>query len=258
MTTGAITPHIDVAQLVLYAFWIFFAALVFYLRREDKREGYPLESSRTARSGGRVRVIGFPVPPPPKTFRLPDGSTVQAPGPDRGAGAMALRALGPGASTPAEPVGDPMRAGAGPGAYPKRADVPDLTLDGQPRIVPMRGAAGFAVATPGTDPRGMAVHGADGARGGTVRDLWIDLSEPQVRYLELDVQGQSVLLPMALARIDASRRTVNVASVLGRHFAGVPRTARPDRITRLEEEQVCAYYAAGTLYAEPGRAEPWL
>ncbi len=41
---GAITGYIDVAQVVLYAFWIFFAGLVFYLRREDRREGYPLES----------------------------------------------------------------------------------------------------------------------------------------------------------------------------------------------------------------------
>jgi len=32
--TGAITGYIDVAQLTLYAFWIFFAGLVFYLRRE--------------------------------------------------------------------------------------------------------------------------------------------------------------------------------------------------------------------------------
>ena len=46
MPTGAITGYIDVAQLVLYAFWIFFAGLIFYLRREDKREGYPLVFER--------------------------------------------------------------------------------------------------------------------------------------------------------------------------------------------------------------------
>ncbi len=33
---GAITSYIDVAQVVLYAFWIFFAGLIFYLRREDR------------------------------------------------------------------------------------------------------------------------------------------------------------------------------------------------------------------------------
>ena len=52
METGAITSYIDVAQVALYAFWAFFALLILYLRREDKREGYPLESGRTTRSGG--------------------------------------------------------------------------------------------------------------------------------------------------------------------------------------------------------------
>ena len=50
MIRGAVTGYIDVAQLVLYAFWIFFVGLIFYLRREDKREGYPLESD--GRAGG--------------------------------------------------------------------------------------------------------------------------------------------------------------------------------------------------------------
>ena len=49
MQTGAITSHIDVAQVALYAFWIFFAGLIFYLRSEDKREGYPLQSDRSDR-----------------------------------------------------------------------------------------------------------------------------------------------------------------------------------------------------------------
>ena len=44
MEIGAITSNIDVAQVVLYVFWIFFAGLIFYLRQEDRREGYPLEA----------------------------------------------------------------------------------------------------------------------------------------------------------------------------------------------------------------------
>ena len=75
MGTGAITSYIDVAQLALYAFWIFFAGLIVYLRREDKREGYPLESDR---SGGRIKVQGFPAVPAPKTFTLHEGGTVKA------------------------------------------------------------------------------------------------------------------------------------------------------------------------------------
>ena len=43
---GQITQNIDVAQVVLYTFWAFFAYLIFWLRREDKREGYPLEFER--------------------------------------------------------------------------------------------------------------------------------------------------------------------------------------------------------------------
>lgn len=58
-----ITQYIDFAQLALYAFWVFFAGLIYYLRREDKREGYPLESRRK-----RVRVQGWPPMPSEKFF----------------------------------------------------------------------------------------------------------------------------------------------------------------------------------------------
>ena len=71
METGAITSYIDVAQLVLYAFWIFFAGLIYYLHQEDKREGYPLLSDRS----DHVKVQGFPPIPSPKTFTLRDGIT---------------------------------------------------------------------------------------------------------------------------------------------------------------------------------------
>ena len=75
MESGSITPYIDVAQLVLYAFWIFFAGLIYYLHRENKREGYPLESDRSA----HIKVQGWPAVPAPKTYRLADGETVQVP-----------------------------------------------------------------------------------------------------------------------------------------------------------------------------------
>ncbi len=57
-----ITSYIDFAQLSLYAFWLFFAGLIYYLRREDKREGYPLESRR------KIKVQGWPAVPPEKYF----------------------------------------------------------------------------------------------------------------------------------------------------------------------------------------------
>ena len=34
----------DVAQLLLYVFWIFFFGLVLYLHRESKREGFVSEA----------------------------------------------------------------------------------------------------------------------------------------------------------------------------------------------------------------------
>jgi len=72
MPTGAITSYIDVAQLVLYAFWIFFAGLIYYLLRENKREGYPLVSDRSERAP-RVMVQGWPEMPEPKTYKLAHG-----------------------------------------------------------------------------------------------------------------------------------------------------------------------------------------
>ena len=253
--TGAITQYIDVAQLVLYAFWIFFAGLIFYLHRENKREGYPLESD----SGGRVIVQGFPAVPTPKSYLLRSGQIVQAPHPERDDrrvpnGVPMDRYPG----SALVPNGNPMLAGIGPGSYAMRPDTPDLTHEDQPRIVPLRIAPTLGVDLSDTDPRGLPVVGADGLVGGTVVELWVDRSENLFRYLEVGLAGgtgaRSVLLPMGFARI--KNRLVQVDSILGAHFASVPPTRSPDQITMLEEERVMAYYGAGTLYATPARSEP--
>jgi photosynthetic reaction center H subunit len=60
------TQYIDVTQMVLYAFWVGFFGLMLYLRREDKREGYPLVTKDPA-----VRTEGFPGYPGPKEFIPP-------------------------------------------------------------------------------------------------------------------------------------------------------------------------------------------
>ena len=73
METGAITSYVDVAQLVLYAFWIFFAGIIYYLARENRREGYPLETWSGQSAEGWIGV------PEPKTYRLASGEEVQAP-----------------------------------------------------------------------------------------------------------------------------------------------------------------------------------
>ncbi len=254
MQTGAITQYIDVAQLALYAFWVFFAGLIYYLHQEDKREGYPLESDRS----DRVKVQGFPPMPEPKTFLLRNGSTVSVPNDKRDTRVVNGTPSGNWLGAPLEPNGNPMLAGVGPGSYAERADVPDLTFEDTPRIVPLRADPAFGVAAQDSDPRGKPVFGADGQQGGTVRDVWVDRAEMLFRYLEVSVPvaggSRNVLLPVNFSRINS--RSVNVDSILGAHFANVPTTRNPDLVTLLEEDKVVAYYGAGTLYATAGRQEP--
>ena len=257
MQTGAITPYIDVAQLVLYAFWIFFAGLLYYLHRENKREGYPLESDRSLRAP-RVKVQGWPPIPKDKTYLLRDGRSVVTPRVELPEGPLRARPIGPWPGAPLVPDGDPMTAGVGPGSYTQRPDIPDRTVDGLPRLVPLRAASVLSVASKDGDPRGLPVHGADGAKAGTVRDLWVDQAEMLFRYLEVEVDGAGrlVLLPINFASI--GDRRVRVRSLLASQFAGVPTLRDPGVVTMLEEERIVAYYGAGTLYATAQRQEPLL
>ena len=155
-----------------------------------------------------------------------------------------------------------MLDGVGPASYAMRADVPELTVHGFPSIVPLRVAADTSIDPEDPDPRGMAVFGADGIRAGTVEDLWIDRTEPQIRYLEVEVSAagsaKRVLLPGTMAAIDGKRRTVTVNAILARQFADVPGTASATQVTKLEEDKITGYYAGGLLYATPARAEPLL
>lgn len=263
---GNITSYIDVAQVVLYVFWVFFAGLIFYLRREDRREGYPLlsEPTNTSKNPGLIWI------PPPKVFRLPHGGTATAPNGrvDNRAHKSAKVAPWPGA--PYAPVGDPMLAAVGPGSYAERADTPDQMHHGGPRLMPMRLAAEFHIAEGEPDPRGMPVIGADRRVGGVVRDVWVDRMEMILRYIEVELPaapaaadgqpaaGGTVLLPMTFARINRRRRQVDVSAIKAHHFASVPRLANPSQVTLLEEDKICAFYGAGTLYADPSRTEPLL
>lgn len=246
------TSYIDSAQVVLYAFWIFFFGLILYLRREDKREGYPLDSDRQ-----RVKVQGFPSVPKPKRFKLPHGGgVVSAPAGETPTKPENARPIAPWPGAPLEPVGDPMVAGVGPGSWNTRADHPDLTLEGEVKIVPLRVAADFSLAAEDVDPRTMPAVGGDGEIGGTISDVWVDRSEPQIRYLEVDAGGRRVLVPIGFAKIHGDH--VRVRSIRGDQFARVPTTKDPDQVTLLEEDQISAYYGAGTLYAMEERAEPLL
>ncbi len=248
MGTGAITSYVDVAQLVLYAFWAFFAGLVYYLIRENHRDGFPLDAERG-------RIDGWPFVKEAKGYALEDGSVAYPYGKPTPMPADA-QPLHRTAGGPIVPTGNPLTAGVGPVAWNARADVVDRDHHGDPKILPLRNAPALAVSDKDPDPRGMAVTAADGNVAGTVKDLWIDAPEMLFRYLEVDVGGRTVLVPMTFAKVGWNG--VKVEALLAEQFAGVPPTKAPDQITRLEEEKITAYFGAGLLYAEPSRQEPLL
>ena len=265
MPTGAITGYIDVAQVVLYAFWIFFACLIIYLRREDKREGYPLESDRNVRSE-RVKIIGWPNPPKPKTYVLPlDQGKRQAPHPETYSGDIpGTTKAAPWDGAPLIPTGDPMRDGVGPASYPLRDDLPDLTVHGTPKVVPLRVATDFYVEANDPDPRGMQVIAADGEVAGTVTDVWVDRSEHRILFFEVALGTESSehesannpLLPYGYASVKFGRGEIRVVSITADQFQHVPRTASADQVTRLEEDKITAYFSSGHLYGNEKRQEP--
>jgi len=250
MGTGAITSYFDVAQLVLYMFWIFFAGVIYYLVRENRREGYPLETHRGTSHEGWIPM------PEPKTYVMENGQTFTAPReqPSPQTYSAERTSLNEGGSI--EPVGNPLLAGVGAGAWAARADVADLDHHGVPNIRPLSLAEGCAVSENDPDPRGMTVLDADAEPVGTVRDLWLDVPEMVFRYLEVELSGGSrrALVPMTFCRITDG--AVTVSALLASQWADVPATRASDQITLLEEERICAYFGAGLLYATPQRAEP--
>ena len=250
--------EIDVAEVLFTLFWLFFIGLVFYLRREDKREGYPLESDRS----DHITVQGFPGIPEPKTFALAHGGTQTAPRKHLAAGPIAAIPAAPHLGAPLVPTGNPMLDGIGPASWANRSDTPDLTVGGAPRVVPLRSAPGFSVDHRDADPRGMPVIAADGVAAGTVSDLWVDLAEPQILYLEIALPesagGSHRVMPFGFANIDKRRNQIRVHAIHSHQFAQAPQLKEADRITLLEEDKVAAYFAGGLLYADASRQEPLL
>lgn len=253
--TGTFFGQVDLASVSLWLFWIFFALLIFYLQRENMREGYPLEDDDGKPSANQGM---FPVPGD-KTFRLPHGRgervVPSGQSPERADLPLAKTAAGNG--FPFAPTGDPMIDGVGPASWAPRRDVPELDGSGHPKIVPMSATEHFHVSA-GRDPRGMPVVSGDGQVVGTVSDMWIDEPEQLVRFLEYDLNaefgGGKRLVPMTMSRIWAGK--VRVRSLYAHQFAGVPQHASPRQVTLLEEDKIAGYYGGGTLYASEARMEP--
>ena len=89
-------------------------------------------------------------------------------------------------------------------------------------------------------------------------EIWIDRSETVARYLEIALTpafgGRTVLAPMTM--VDVQDGLVVVESIIAAQFGYVPGIKSPNEISALEEDQITAYYAAGTLFATPARSEP--
>ena len=261
MQAGAITGYFDVAQIALYAFWIFFAGVVLYCHRESKRDGgFPMVPDRGDRRRGRDNIQGFPPMPPPGARLLTHGAP-KVPAPER---EIAALPTGNWPGAPLQPTGNPMLDGVGPASYAMRVDHPELCFDDHgPKIVPLRAATDFFLATEDPDPRGMPVVGADNRVAGKIVDVWIDRSEVLARYLEAEVTVDGVtsraLIPTALITVRTGNRPeVRVRSITAAQFAGVPPLRDPNNVTLLEEDKIMGYYGGGKLYAKPSRLGPLL
>ena len=252
MGIGAFTSYFDVAQLVLWMFWIFFAGLVYYLVRENHREGYPMDADRGV-------ITGWPLPRGPKVFRMPDGHEYVVPKPESLPPSLNAAPAHGWNGAPLEPTGNPLLAGVGPGSWTPRLDTVELNYEGKPKVVPVRNEPDYRVAPGDVDPRGLPVLGADGQSAGTVKDLWIDISEVLFRYLEVEVAtaggARHVLVPLNFCRITKADG-IRVHALYAHQFADIPGTKSPDTVTTLEEEKICAYFGAGLLYADDRRADP--
>lgn len=246
----------DAAELTFWAFTLFFLGLLVYLRREDRREGYPLEDEVTGRVDTPAGVLANAGP---KHFLLPFGrGTVSTPTKGREpvdvAGTRTFRSPG----APYHPTGNPLTSKLGPAAYAERADVPDLDAEGRNRVVPIGLTTHIAVDYRDTDPRGLTVIGADGAVAGTVTDIWVDRAEHQIRFLEIDTGTNRVLAPMGMAKVRGRAGQVVVDAINAADFAAAPVPKTAGQISFLEEEKIYGYFGGGYLYANAARQEPIL
>lgn len=237
----------DLASLAIWAFWLFLAVLIYYVQTENMREGYPLEleDGSTAPNQGP-----FPVPAP-KTFVLPHGKgTVTVPSAENEAAHrrqdLALERTAVSEGFPHAPTGDGLTDGVGPASWAPRRDEPEIDAHGHVKVQPMSKVDGFIVSA-GRDPRGLPVQAGDLEVVGRVSDLWVDVPEQLVRYLEITLNsGAKRLVPMPLARIWADR--VRVMALPSTRFDDIPALQSQTFVTKLEEDKISAFVAGGALF----------
>jgi photosynthetic reaction center H subunit len=246
--------QIDIALISVLLFTGFFIALVLWLNRESKLEGYPLVPDVGE------RILGQPEPSGSKLFNLGGGESVLVSGGRPDTRALALKPMAKHPGTAYLPTGHPMADGVGPASYAERADKPDSMISGANRIVPLRVAKDFSLATEDPNPIGMQVLGGNGKVAGTVREVWVDRAEYLMRYMEVEVPlatgSRTVMLPTNFTVVDMDTNQIVVRSIFAEHFANVPGLKDPDQVTLLEEDKIMGYYGGGTLYATRSRSEP--
>ena len=269
MNAAYIVGTFDVAELAFLLFLGFFVALVFYLNRESRREGYPLEDEET----GRIHP-GSLFDGDKKRFALPNGRGTYVPEDVARdnvnvAGVQAFRAAG----APWVPTGNAMKDGMGPAAFANRAKYPDLTFDGRPRIVPIAQSHELIVSPQDPQLIGYPVVAADKQTAGRVTDIWVDQAEHLIRYLEIETtSGRKVLAPMMVAVVHGNSllgkvlpttnhdeaKYVEIDAITAAQFEDVPALDTAGVITRYEEDRIQAYFGGGYMYATPERSEAWI
>jgi photosynthetic reaction center H subunit len=255
MNEAIIVGRLDVAELVFYAFVLFFIALVFYLRREDRQEGYPLEHLVTGQVDSALGPLSSTYR---KRFRLPfDRGYATTPTKGREPVEFAARRFERYPGAPYVPTGNPLLDGVGPAAFADRAKWPDLDFEGNLRIVPIGTDPHFTIA--GRDPKliGMTMTSADHKPVGKIVDVWIDRSDRMIRYVDVALaSGRTVTVPMGFVTVKARKGIVHCDSLGAGLFEAVPALAKAGEITRYEEERLMGYFGGGYLYGLPGREEP--
>ena len=244
-----VTQHIDLPQLAFWLFFLAFVAICWFLRKNDKREGYPLVASPFV--GGAM--LGAPDPGTPLTYVLNEGGTTSTPHdyPQAPAAVLPLYRFD---GTPFRPTAELLGTSLGPGAWVMRKDEPMLTEGGELLLQPLRLCHEWSVSRGEANPRGMAVFDCRWRPVGIVADVWIDRGIRIIRHLEVELReqlgGGRVLVPIYHTTIAEAAREIRVTALSGPEFRAIPMPAAPDRITAREEDRLNAYFAAGRFYRD--------
>lgn len=247
---GNVVGNLDIAILCVIAFVIFFVGLVFHLRREDKREGYPIEVAGLF--GKTYFAEGFPPMPSPKIFYRPHGRGVAyAPRTEEPEVVRPGTTLPP-MGFPLDPGPDPLGEGIGAAAYTTlREEEPDLDVEGEPKLIPLNEHPEYYVPDGDPDPRGWVLISADDRKVGIVHDLWFNRAEFFLRYYEVSIDGAEGrrLIPAFFAEALPSDGAVRATTLVAEDLRRAPVRAREDCITMREEDRLNGFFAGGLRFS---------